>query len=404
MGKYKFVIKELTRPTTAKGKIFIIEEYTTASYLGDYGAGRTLRTFSLLPGEKTTISIRTFEESTETKSRSENVLDSFSEASTDEMENTMEEENSLSNSNATSTNKDANVSLSASGKLLKVVGISASASASYSKNNTASRTANVRSLGRALSKHVQSSNSNREITFTENTESTLTTQFEETTVREIENPNQSRVLNFVFRQLLQEYVTVTYLSNIRVAFCNGYMESLKIVDLEDIDTLLEAHIVEAERDNARNEILKHYCKVFNYESQLKDFIELVTVDYGQCLPGFEGSQTFWRIKPDLEDTYSRDGGLEIKVKGVILDVTTNTLRTPSVVADALLGQGEALDCFNTRIQDADAMRHYMENATYLQQMEIINQIEDAKDKASSYKKVFGDCCASDVIVPLGEQQ
>lgn len=106
----------------------------------------------------------------------------------------------------------------------------------------------------------------------------------------------------------------------------------------------------------------------------------------------------------FEDTYSRDGGLEIKVKGVILNVATNTLRTPSVVADALLGQGEALDCFNTRIQDADAMRQYMENAAYLQQMEVIDRIDDAKDKASAYKKVFGDCCASDVIVPLGEPQ
>lgn len=154
MGKFRSILKELTQPTNPKGKIFIIEEYTTASYLGDYGAGRTLRTFSLLPGEKTTISIRTFEESTESKSRSENVLDSFSEASTDEMENTMEEENSLSDSSSTSTSHNANVSLSASGKLFNLVNLNASASYSFSKNNTANRTANVRSLGRALEKHV----------------------------------------------------------------------------------------------------------------------------------------------------------------------------------------------------------------------------------------------------------
>src|SRR5690606_11641009 len=33
----------------------IIEQYTTCVYLGDYRPGRTIKTFSLLPGEKTTI-------------------------------------------------------------------------------------------------------------------------------------------------------------------------------------------------------------------------------------------------------------------------------------------------------------------------------------------------------------
>jgi hypothetical protein len=84
---------------------------------------------------------------------------------------------------------------------------------------------------------------------------------------------------------------------------------------------------------------------------------------------------------------------------VILNVQTNTLRTPSVVADALLGQGEALDCFNTRLQDTAAMKAYIENAAMLQQMEVIAKIDNPAEKASAYKKVFGDCCASDVIVP-----
>jgi hypothetical protein len=399
MGKFKSVLREISRPAAPKGKIFIIEEYKTASYLGDYGAGQTLSTFSLLPNEKTTITLRTFESSTETKSRSENILDSFSEASTDEMENTMEEENSLSDSSSNSTSKTNSVSLEVSAKIKGIVDISGSASHTSSKNSTASRAANTRALGRALEKHVQNSNSNREISVNQSSTSTTTTEIEETVVRELVNPNKSRVLNFVFRQLLQEYVTITYLSNIRIAFCNGYLESFKVVDLEDIDTLLEEFINPNDIQGVRNEILKHYCKVFNYNSELKDFIEKIEVNYGDCLEGVTGSETFWRIKPDLKDSYSRDGGLEINVKGVILNVQTNTLRTPSVVADALLGQGEALDCFNTRLQDTAAMKAYIENAAMLQQMEVIAKIDDSKDKASAYKKVFGDCCASDVIVP-----
>lgn len=391
MGKYQTVLKEISRPSAPKGKIFVIEEYTTASYLGDYGAGQTLRTFSLLPDEKMTITLRTFETSTQKKTRAENVLDSFSEASTNEMENTMEEENNLNNSTSDATTKTNNVALSASGKIGSVVDVSASASHTSSKNNTASRAANVRALNRALEKHVQSSNSNREISFNETSETTTTTEIEETTVRELVNLNKSRVLNFVFRQLLQEYVTITYLSNIRIAFCNGYPESLKIVDLEDIDTLIDTYINDANKTSVKNEILKHYCKVFNYKSELKDFIEKITVNYGQCL-GISENAEFWRIRPTLEDSYAKTNGLAIKVKGVILNVQNHILRTPSVVADALLGQGEALDCFNAKLQDAAALKTHLENAALLQKMEIVSNIGEAEAQAAAYKKVFGDCC------------
>jgi hypothetical protein len=64
----------------------LVEEYTVASYLVNYGAGKTLNTFTLLPSEKTSITIRTYKESTETKKRAENVMDSFSEDSAREFE------------------------------------------------------------------------------------------------------------------------------------------------------------------------------------------------------------------------------------------------------------------------------------------------------------------------------
>ena len=56
-------------------------------------------------------------------------------------------------------------------------------------------------------------------------------------------------------------------------------------------------------------------------------------------------------------------------------------------------------CLNTKLQDAAAMKAYIDNATALQQMEVIAKIDNPAEKASAYKKVFGDCCASDVIVP-----
>jgi hypothetical protein len=51
-GGFSKEIVTIQRPQDTTPRIFVIEEYTTASYLGDYGAGKVLNTFSLLPGEK----------------------------------------------------------------------------------------------------------------------------------------------------------------------------------------------------------------------------------------------------------------------------------------------------------------------------------------------------------------
>ena len=75
-----------------------------------------------------------------------------------------------------------------------------------------------------------------------------------------------------------------------------------------------------------------------------------------------------------------------------MDVTHRILRTPAVVVDALLGQGEALDCYNQKLQDEAVNRTKYENDKLKQAVEIIENIEDKKEKALLYKKVFGDCC------------
>lgn len=71
-----------------------------------------------------------------------------------------------------------------------------------------------------------------------------------------------------------------------------------------------------------------------------------------------------------------------------------TLRTSSVVVDALLGQGEALDCYNMKLQDADALKSYLQNLELVQQINAVEAITDPKERADAYKKIFGDCCAT----------
>lgn len=353
------MIKNVRQPPAPVPYFAVMEQYTTCSYLGDYGAGRTIKTFSLLPGEKTTINVRTYKDMSATKSHSENVLDIFSESSTNELEKLIEEEtNKASNTTvgATSTSsqtRSGNVGGNAGVSLFGIISFGASggyesgSSTSNSSSVSATRASNVRTVNSALDKHISSSNSNRQIDVTTTTGQASTEGEETTTLRELQNINKSRTLNFAFRQLLQQYVTITYLSNIKIAFCNGYEESLRVVDVEELDKLLEDTIQPEYIEEVCNTILKPYCTVFNYKDEPIQFIEKMTYNFGECL-GLNEEEIFWRIRKDLEDTYQHgDGGLEIKVNGPILKVKTHTLKTSSVVTDAFLGQGEALDCYVT---------------------------------------------------------
>ena len=388
LNKFGNRVEILKEPATPHPCIFVIEEYKTSTYLGNYGAGRTIQTFSLLPGEKTTLTIRTYKDSTSMKSHSENLLDSVSQSSIDELESLIEEESGTETINSETKTHDVKVGVSVSAKVCKMVNVAGSVGYGYNHSKTASRTANTRALNRALEHHVAQSNSSRNIEINTSTSETVNEGEEYTTVREIQNINKSRVLNFVFRQLLQEYVSITYLSNIRIAYTNGYMESVKIVDLEDLDELLEEVIVEAQRTNVKAQILKDYCYVINHEGESVEFIVEKEVDI--TTPFGDVAETFWS-RSNVNDSY-RLGDREIDIPGVILQVEKNILRTPSVVVDALLGQGEALDCFNIKAQDAIAVGENLKNLEMLQKLEIMEGITTAEDKAELYKKVFGECC------------
>ena len=392
-GGYSKEILTIKRPDNVNPSIFVVEEYTTASFLGDYGAGKVLNTFSLLPGEKTTISVKTYRESNTTRSRAENLLDSFSESSANEMENLMQEDTEVGTSDKTEKKFDSKVSLEVKAKLWSIGSLTAKADVGFSNNSTASRMSNAKSLSKAMDKHVAQSNSNRQVNVNTSSTESVKEGEEQSTVRELLNLNKSRTLNFVFRQMTQEYISLTYLSSLKIVFSNGYPESMKVYNLEDLEAFLEDYIASDKKDEVRFEILKHYCNVLNYQDEAKPFLEEFTVDMGDCFSGMGGfKQSFWRIKKDLKDSYTK-GGLEIKIpKGVILTAQSYILSTDGVVVDSFLGQGEALDCFNTKMQDAEATKRNLENLEMLQRMEVVEGIKEPNQKAEFYKKVFGTCC------------
>lgn len=54
-----------------------------------YGAGRTIKTFSLLPGERTQIRVNTYNRSTESLRRATSIVDSTSDETESEFERTL---------------------------------------------------------------------------------------------------------------------------------------------------------------------------------------------------------------------------------------------------------------------------------------------------------------------------
>jgi hypothetical protein len=51
-------IRYIPKPVTPKPMLTMVLHFKVCSYLGDYGAGQTIKTFSLLPGEKMEIGIK----------------------------------------------------------------------------------------------------------------------------------------------------------------------------------------------------------------------------------------------------------------------------------------------------------------------------------------------------------
>jgi len=192
-GKIKIGFRE--KPSTPKPKLILLEEQKLCSYLADYGAGKVVKTFSLLPGEKTEITVKSYkdykstysktsiqsetdvtstyysDDEKSTSSQSENVLDSFTQSSVDEFQKQIEDRTQIDSSSSTSSNSenrtekkaDATVKIKANEKnYLELTGSVATTNVTGSTSNQ-SRQDMVSTLNSSLESHVQNSSKNRDV-------------------------------------------------------------------------------------------------------------------------------------------------------------------------------------------------------------------------------------------------
>jgi hypothetical protein len=374
----------IPKPINPIPKIYIVEEYSIASYLGDYGAGKTVGTCSLLPGETTTISLRTYQENSETATQSQNVLDSFTEESADEFETTLQEETGSSTEDTSSNSSGSTGEVALMIDLFGIVEVGGKTEPELSQSTSATRESYVTATSSAMEKHVTKTSSFREVEVNTTSTTTTTSGTDQTITRQLENINKSRVLNFAFRQLQQEYITITYLKSVRFLYTNGYGESVELVEIPQLRAMLEDKIEEEHVREAMAMLLKNYCVVYNHRGEALPFLEKVTQKFGDCeFAGEDETISFWRKRRGLTDTVAG-----ITVPGVILRVDRHILRTPAIVVDGLLAGGECLDCYNQQMQDAAVQASILENRKVETALNTLAEIADPVARAEAYQKMF----------------
>jgi hypothetical protein len=220
MLKYLFI----PEPQVARPRLYLIETYRLSSYLGSYGAGRTIKTFSLLPGEKTKISIKTYMKRESDAKSASSILDSFTQESADDFERNVQNEQTDKRNYAKTFEYHAEAEASCSWGFG-----SAKVSGGVKGGTNSAREEFAKNVSNSVQKHAAKASAKRDVQINTSYEVKEETGEETSIEREIQNINVSRTLNFVFRQMNQEFITILHLVDVRVGFFNGFAESKREV-------------------------------------------------------------------------------------------------------------------------------------------------------------------------------
>lgn len=367
--KYNYI----PEPQEPNPHLYLVESYRLSTFLGNYGAGRIIKTFTLLPGEKTKISVKTFTKTESQRKTSSSILDSFTEESADDFESSLQEEQSDKKAYAKSFEYHAEAEAKASWGFG-----SAKVSGGVKGSTNSSREEFSKSVSNATEKHSAKASAKRDIQIDTSYEVSESSGEETSIEREIQNINLSRTLNFIFRQMNQEFFTFLTLVDVRVAFFNGFAESRREVSLAQLDGLLEEFIVADKRDAVREAVLGQMDAVLDYQDDVQSVIEVKELS---------PDDKYFRFKKGLVTLYKDEvTAAEFAVPGIITSVMKNVMRTEGVIVEALLGQGEALDDYATRLQELEVTRREAEVAketAVAAQSALINQLVTDKDQAGA---------------------
>jgi hypothetical protein len=384
---YEFIpVPENVGPT-----LLLILDTRITSYYGNIGGGQVVRSFSLMPGESTYVSIETYKKTTEQETDTSSIFDSNNTSAQNAFENSLQTEVGVSGS--LSAALDFHVS--AETKLRWGEG-NADVKTNMKANIQANLQAHLQAVSNALSNHAAEQSSQRNVDV--NTSYTVTSEAGSQTAitREFKNINNSKTLNILFKQMNQEFVVQHMLTNIRVGYFDPAPGSYRTVQLSQLDDLLDQVLI----SNADTKLsYKNTIVTAAYSAlqmglgtyNINDFIKQrdqfsgVISDIG-LTGGDDGTEnpeilenSDYFINPSARSTFTI-AGEPTMATGLVLSSDSYVLRTDNVVADLELGLHSGLDMYAQRLQEqvvrreqAENMRIALENNQTAAALDIIDQ-------------------------------
>ncbi|MGB0372621.1 MAG: hypothetical protein ACPGN3_14905 [Opitutales bacterium] len=377
-------------------RFFIVEKYGISSFLGDYGMGKTVKTFTLLPGESTTISLKTWQSSTESKKESSSIIDSHEQSARERFADTVQSETTDKTTADETLAWNVSPEASASWGWGKAK-VSGGANGEYNS----SREEFSKSTIEAVKEHASEASSKRELSVSSTSETSVETGSETLIERSIKNANMRRTLNFVFRELNQEYLTHTHLKDVRVAFSNGNVNSWEEVPVSGLMRLLRKYLSSSEIEPVARKILKSVGIVYGIDDSVHFTLDKVSIGRGGASLNIEPAELDedGEFPVPKENEYYRfksgplgQEAIENPVDGVLLDTKTIVMRTDSVIVEALLGQADALDEYAMEIQKAAAERQTIENERSKLINETLEKVSEPLERAKAFKTILHSSC------------
>jgi hypothetical protein len=210
--------------------------------------------------------------------------------------------------------------------------------------------------------------------------------------------NLSRTLNFVFRQMNQEFISLLHLVDVRIGYFRvdqiqgqpNLVSTYREATLPQLEGLLAEVIVPERRQDVQDAIIHQLEHVFDHQDRHHSFAEtkVFTDDAGNEIP----NAGYLRIRKELVSTYEDPTTkTRIDVLGIILAAVKNVLRTDGVIVEALLGEGDALDGYARRLQEIEVGRREAEGsrgAAEAERAALVNQV--VRDNDTERAKLLGD--------------
>jgi hypothetical protein len=386
--------------------LLVLLDTRICSYYGDIGGGQVVRTFSLMPGESTYVSIDTYKKTSQQEEDTSSIFDSSNQSARESFQNSLNLEGGVDMDLSAALDFHA----SAETKLRWIEG-NLDVKGSIGASIQAKIQTHLQVVSNSMSSHANERSTERNVEV--NTNYTVTSESGSNTAitREFKNINNSKTLNIIFKQMNQQFVVQHILTNIRIGYFDPAPGSYRTVQLSQLDDLLKEVLIDnpvTQLEYKTQIITAAYAAasmgIASY--QVQDFIKQRDVVSGAIsdisiqtdgTPQVLANREYF-INPAALSSFVVAGD-EIHAPGVVLSTDYFTMKTDNVIADLELGEYLGLDTYAESLRTQAVLREEALNASIevanrrtATALEILNNAKqagmNAQDIAELYKELF----------------